>query len=202
MILKIQCKNGTTKIVFYDEILLGPGGLLPPYNPRDSRGQAYLQNFSRSKSSSSSSSSALDRDSDGGGGSACGAEQYVAYECVRSGADDLRVIVSSERVRVVTGANSGNSSDSLTIVTETGLGELVCCMPVTQEGKHYIEMMVRGGSALRRPRIRCDTEELARAVTRQVNYAKRLHEEAAHTLRTQDDQAIIIISIKFNLIIT
>lgn len=178
---------------------LGPGGLLPSYSPKDSSGQAYLRALASSSKSVTSSTSTGGGCSDGAGG--FGYELYVAYECVRSGADDLRVIVSSERVRVVTGGGgySGSSNDTmtamsphvtLTTVTETGLGELVACVPLAQDGKHYIEMTVRAGAgatAIRRPRIRCDTEELARAVSRQVNYAKRLHEEAAHTLQPTDD---------------
>lgn len=64
-------------------------------------------------------------------------EQLVAYESLRSGAEDLRIIVSTERVRVVAGTNG----HSLAIVIETHLRYLlfrdrnlfflfVCCILV------------------------------------------------------------------------
>lgn len=60
----------------------GPGGLLPAYNARHALGQQYLfalneRNF---------------------------AELFIGYESIRRGPqEDLRVLVSTERVRVFTG---------------------------------------------------------------------------------------------------
>lgn len=40
--------------------------------------------------------------------------------------------------------------------------------------------------AIKKPRVRCDSIDLAKAVTEQLNYAKRLHSERMHTLITSD----------------
>lgn len=73
---------------------LGPGGLLPSYSQKQSQGQQllYLVN---------------DR---------CYSERLVAYERLISGTENLRIIISSERVRIVAG-----SDHSLAVVLETHL---------------------------------------------------------------------------------
>lgn len=74
---------------------------------------------------------------------------------MRSGADDLRLIVGSERVRVVT----RNAADHLAVLTEVRLEEVAQCAPLSEDDRWYVELLVAGE---RRPRIRCDTEEIAR----------------------------------------
>lgn len=62
------------------------------------------------------------------------------------------------------------------------------------ESRHYIEitMHVSNSSsavyqdAIKKPKVRCDSADLAKAVTEQLNYAKRLHIERMHTLITGD----------------
>lgn len=147
----------------------GPGGLLPRYgNGRESRSQSHLHKICRDARN----------------------ELFVAYGPLRcSGVDDLRLIVSSERVRVVT---SGNNS-SLTVVTEVRLEDIVGCSPVedgSDKSKHYVELIVRGGNesnAIRRPRIRSDTEQVAKWASRQVNFARRMRAEKRHTLYSPDE---------------
>lgn len=150
---------------------MGPGGLLPRYSSgREARGQSYLHKICKGVRN----------------------EQFVAYGALRSSSiEGLRLIVSSERVRVVT---SGTNS-TMTVVTEVRLEDLVGCASVEdvssgEKTKHYVELVVRGGNepnVIRRPRIRCDTEQVARWASRQVNFARRMRSEKRHTLHSPDE---------------
>nr|CAD7207138.1 unnamed protein product [Timema douglasi]CAD7269570.1 unnamed protein product [Timema shepardi] len=119
-------------------------------------------------------------------------ELFVAYEYLRSGSDDLRVLISSERVRVFTVSSSANCC----VVIETHLGDLLQCQTVSPEeesnsggNRHYIELTMKlsdppigSQDRIKRPRIRCDNETIAKWVSRQVNYAKRMFEQRTNTL--------------------
>lgn len=62
---------------------------------------------------------------------------------------------------------------------------LVSCAAVAAEGAHFVELGVRGGGgaeALRRPRVQCDSAELAGWVAKHAAYARQLHHDRDHTL--------------------
>ncbi|XP_014236722.1 vacuolar protein sorting-associated protein 13D isoform X1 [Trichogramma pretiosum] len=153
----------------------GPAGLLPPYNSQQTEGQELLHSINNRDYS----------------------ELFVIYECLRTGADNLKVLVSNERVIVI----SGNSK---CVVTEVSLADLLYCQPthrIEANGStlHYIELTSRTESSnqmasfegaaemLRRPKVRCDNEEVAKWVSRQINYAKGMHEERRLTLTSTEN---------------
>ncbi|XP_058797313.1 intermembrane lipid transfer protein Vps13D isoform X2 [Phymastichus coffea] len=150
----------------------GPAGLLPPYNLQQTKGQELLYSIN-------------DHDF---------SELFVAYECLRSGFDNLKVLVTNERVIVISGGSKG-------IVTEVSLANLLHCQPthrLESNGMtlHYIELTSRadvgtihfdGPEILRRPKVRCDSEDIAKWVSRQINYAKGMHEERRLTLMSSDN---------------
>ncbi|KAK4875461.1 hypothetical protein RN001_011883 [Aquatica leii] len=149
--------------------VVGAGGLLPCYSAKQSQGQQYLYVVNKRNYS----------------------EQLVAYELLRSGSEDLRIIVSNEYVRIVT----GTKSNSLTTFLEVHISDVIQCQPVTlaegSEIRHYVDitMRVAGTNAalvytdpIKRPRIRCESMELAHSVSQQLSYAKRLYNDRLHTL--------------------
>ncbi|CAD1471583.1 unnamed protein product, partial [Heterotrigona itama] len=126
----------------------GPAGLLPPYNRQQAEGQEFLYIINEHNYS----------------------ELFVAYECLRSGTENLRVLVSNERVRVISGGTKG-------VVTEVSLADLLYCQPTHKLESngvtlYYIELISRSDSTitvnidgpelLRRPKVRCDNEEVAK----------------------------------------
>ncbi|XP_015113187.1 vacuolar protein sorting-associated protein 13D isoform X1 [Diachasma alloeum] len=151
----------------------GPAGLLPPYNCHHAEGQEFLYSINQRDYS----------------------ELYVAYESLCSGTENLSILVSNERVRVISGSTK-------TVVTEVSLADLVQCQP-TQVNEsngstlYYIELTSRidsaggvtfdGPEVLRRPKVRCDTEEIAKWVSQQINYAKGMHQERRLTLMSSDN---------------
>lgn len=139
----------------------GPAGLLPPYNPQQTEGQELLYSINNRNYS----------------------ELFVAYECLRTGTDNLKVLVSNERVIVI-------SSSSKAIVTEVSLADLLQCQPthrIESNGHtlHYIELTSRAEPAsnaqfdnpevvLRRPKVRCDSEDIAKWVNLNFSIAYQL----------------------------
>ncbi|XP_033219342.1 vacuolar protein sorting-associated protein 13D isoform X2 [Belonocnema kinseyi] len=150
----------------------GPAGLLPPYSYQQAEGQEFLYIINNRDYS----------------------ELFVAYECLRSGADNLKVLVSNERVRIISGGTKG-------VVTEVSLADLLQCQPTHKLESngltlHYIELTSRdsvastnlvGSEVLRRPKVRCDNEAVAKWVSQQINYAKGMHEERSLTLMSSDN---------------
>ncbi|GLH07616.1 Vacuolar protein sorting-associated protein 13D [Gryllus bimaculatus] len=138
----------------------GPSGLLPVYDKQQSEGQELLYSLNERNYS----------------------EVLVWYDCLLSGPDGLRVLVSSERVLVFTGSPSGGVST----VLQTPLGELAQCSLVSQQSPGdssvapYIELCNQ--DAGRRPRVRCDDIEIAKRVVHYINYAKSMFEERRHTV--------------------
>ncbi|XP_054285267.1 intermembrane lipid transfer protein VPS13D-like [Macrosteles quadrilineatus] len=138
-------------------------GLMPLYNQKQSRGQEYLYTINNYDYT----------------------ELFMAYEVLRSGCEDLRIIISSDIVRVF----SGNTFNSF---LQVHLRELVSCHPLSlYEGGttlHYIELAIRVEGALlsqepvKRPRVRCDTNTIAAWVSQQVNHARAIYIERQHTL--------------------
>lgn len=134
----------------------GSAGLLPPYNRQQAEGQEFLYIINEHKYS----------------------ELFVAYECLRSGTENLRVLVSNERIRVISGGTKG-------VVTEVSLADLLYCQPTHKlenngDTLYYIELISRldstiainvdGTELLRRPKVRCDNEEVAKRVSIIVKY--------------------------------
>lgn len=132
-------------------VACGPAGLLPPFNHEQAEGQEFLYSIN-------------DRDY---------SELFVAYEWLRSGAENLRVLVSNERVRVISG---GTTKD---VVTQVNLSDLLHCKPmhkIESNGStlHYIELISRteshsavsfdGSEIIKRPKVRCDSEDVAKWV--------------------------------------
>ncbi|XP_069683777.1 intermembrane lipid transfer protein Vps13D isoform X2 [Periplaneta americana] len=157
-----------------------PGGLLPHYTKQQSQGQEFLYSINKRNYS----------------------ELFMAYECLRTGAEDLRILVSSEMVRVF----SVGASGTCTIVVETHLSDLYHCLPTsrpndeprgsnsTDEPLHYIELKMRvdtvGLESIRRPLVRCDSEAVAKWVSQQVNYAKSMFEERRYTVISYGDNIL------------
>lgn len=151
----------------------GPAGLLPPYNYQQAEGQDFLYNINERNYS----------------------ELFVAHESLCGGTENLRVLVSNERVRVISGSTK-------TVVTEVSLADLVLCQPtqkIENNGVvvYYIELTSRidsagvaaydGPEVLRRPKVRCDSEDIAKWASQQINYAKGMHEERSLTLMSSDN---------------
>lgn len=74
---------------------------------------------------------------------------------------------------------------------------LVSCTAVCAEGAHLVELCVRGvgagagagAEAVRRPRVQCDSGELAAWLARCAAHARQLHRDLAHTLQPHADLA-------------
>ncbi|XP_046815359.1 vacuolar protein sorting-associated protein 13D isoform X1 [Vespa crabro] len=153
-------------------IASGAAVLLPPYNRQQAEGQEFLYSINNRDYS----------------------ELLLAYECLRSGTESLKVLVSNERVRVISGGTKA-------VVTEVNLADLFYCQPMHKNESngttlYYIELISRtdsgsltvdGSELLRRPKVRCDNEEVAKHVSRQINYAKGMHEERCLTLSSSDN---------------
>lgn len=138
-----------------------PGGLLPPYSYNQSKGQQHLflinkRNFT---------------------------EQFMAYETslCESRESRLRLLVSSENIWIFS-----RSEESTSIILSYNLSELITCRPVsvnieghkTKKLQHYIElclsipsksMQTSGHEVVKRPRVRCQTEEMAQKASRHVS---------------------------------
>jgi len=126
--------------------------LLPPYNRQQAEGQEFLYNINNHDYS----------------------EVFVAYENLCSGIENLKVLVSSENVRIISGGMK-------TIVTQVNLADLLRCQPMQKPQSnnvtlYYIELISRFDSSaavnldglvelLRRPKVRCDNEEIAKHVS-------------------------------------
>ncbi|XP_025991490.2 vacuolar protein sorting-associated protein 13D isoform X1 [Solenopsis invicta] len=156
-------------------VVSGSTGLLPPYNRQQAEGQEFLYSINNHDYS----------------------ELFVAYECLCSGSENLKLLVSNERVRVISGGTKA-------VVTQVNLAELLRCQPMQKVQSnnitlHYIELISRLDSSaavnldgladglLRRPKVRCDNEEVAKRVSQQINYAKGMHEERSLTLSSSDN---------------
>ncbi|KAG8283041.1 hypothetical protein J6590_023571 [Homalodisca vitripennis] len=141
---------------------------MPVYNQKQSRGQELLYTISNCDYS----------------------ELFMAYEVLRSGSEDLRIVISSEMVRVI----SGNTNN---MFLQVHMRELVSCQPLSlYEGGttlHYIELAIRvDGGALgqeptKRPRVRCDTGAVASWVSEKVNHVRTIYIERQHTLMANSE---------------
>lgn len=138
-----------------------PGGLLPSYSSRQSKGQQYLYLINRKNFM----------------------EKIIFYEPnVWSDKEArLRLLVSTEYVRVFSLCD-GNP----TVMFDCHLSEILSCHHLTTNtstskssssaSSYYIEISTNLPK-ITRPRIRCRTEECAEAVSRCINYAKSVFDE-------------------------
>ncbi|XP_049867189.1 intermembrane lipid transfer protein Vps13D [Pectinophora gossypiella] len=147
----------------------GAGGLLPRYCAAQAAGAALLHALN----------------------GADYAELFLAYRTVRGTPHDIRALLSTTYLRIFTCKHHQPQ-----IVMETHLSNLVSCVAVSSEGAHYVELGVRGGGggggaggaeAVRRPRVQCDSAELAGWVAKHAAYARQLYHEQVHTLLPHTD---------------
>ncbi|KMY99285.1 vacuolar protein sorting-associated protein 13D [Drosophila simulans] len=145
-----------------------PGGLLPLYSNRQSKGQQYLYLINQKNFS----------------------EKIISYEPNLWSDKEarLRLLVSTEYVRIFS-LSDGNP----TIMFECHVSEILSCHPVvTNAGttpstssrgstSHYIEISTNLPK-ITRPRIRCRSEECAEAASRCINYAKSVFDEREHAV--------------------
>lgn len=149
----------------------GCGGLLPRYCGAQAAGAALLYALNHTDYS----------------------EHFLAYRTVRDTPHDIRALLSDTYLRIITCKHT-----TPCIVMETHLSNLVSCTLVTSDGAYFVELGVRGGGAsgaagggaegaVRRPRVQCDSSELAAWVARHAAYARRLYHEHIHTLLPHTD---------------
>ncbi|KAH8368682.1 hypothetical protein KR084_004755 [Drosophila pseudotakahashii] len=145
-----------------------PGGLLPLYSTRQSKGQQYLYLINHKNFS----------------------EKIISYEADLWSDKEarLRLLVSTEYVRIFS-LSDGNP----TIMFECHVSEILSCHPVvTNVGStpstssrastsHYIEISTNLPKVTR-PRIRCKSEECAETASRCINYAKSVFDEREHAV--------------------
>lgn len=111
-------------------------------------------------------------------------ERFVAYRTVRGPPHDIRALLSDAHLRIVTCKHGPPQ-----VVMETQLGNLVSCAALQAGGAWFVELGVRGAGAeaLRRPRVQCDSAELARWLARTAAAARQLHHDRRHTLLPHAD---------------
>ncbi|GAB0099028.1 Vacuolar protein sorting-associated protein 13D [Sergentomyia squamirostris] len=156
-----------------------PGSLLPPYSYTQGKGQNILYTLNK-------------RDF---------TEQLMAYEpCLFDGEDSkLELLVSTENVWVFS-----RMEDGIAIIFTYHLSDLLSCHPVcvnVDQGHHkskkipqthYIELgltvttksptMSTVQENVKRPRVRCQSEDIAQRASRHINYAKGIYDEREQTL--------------------
>ncbi|XP_076064677.1 vacuolar protein sorting 13D isoform X4 [Oratosquilla oratoria] len=158
-------------------LVIGLNGMMPSYSTGQAAGQELLLTFDPSQT-----------------------EVFLGHEILREGPEDLKVLISSEQVRVFSQNDPG-----LTPVLTVYYRDLYQCQPIVlnvlEEQKHYIELTMKADKldisgvpgpseiACKRPKVRCDTRAIACKVAQQINYARNLHEELHQTVTEfEDDQ--------------
>ncbi|KAK3881484.1 hypothetical protein Pcinc_014068 [Petrolisthes cinctipes] len=170
---KLPCRIRLPRLV------VGLDGMLPRYCKAQATGQELLFSFHHASSS----------------------EIFLGYEVLREGEEDLRILISSEQVRVF---SQTDPTLSPTPVLSVGYRDLHQCKAIVlcpeEDQRHYIELTLKAewpdqynipqGSdmAYKRPKVRCDSHSIAKRVAQQINYARNLHEELRQTLLTQEEE--------------
>ncbi|KAH8288059.1 hypothetical protein KR018_011097 [Drosophila ironensis] len=143
-----------------------PGGLLPVYSNRQSKGQQYLYLINHKNFS----------------------EKIISYEANLWSDKEarLRLLVSTEYVRIFS-----LTDGTATVVFESHFSEILSChhlvtgtAPSTSSraaASYYIEISTNLPKVTR-PRIRCRSEECAEAASRCINYAKSVFDEREHAV--------------------
>nr|XP_018896804.1 PREDICTED: vacuolar protein sorting-associated protein 13D isoform X1 [Bemisia tabaci] len=153
---------------------VGPAGLLPVYSKHQSQGQQYLYTINEHDYS----------------------ELFMAYEILRPGSEDLRIVISTQMIRIFT----VNASNTPSVVTKINLNHILHCQPLILQGMegnwmYYIELKLHSDSTVRyfeedpvkKPRIRCETKDIAFWVSEQINYARNVYMERHMTLSSTAD---------------
>uniref|UniRef100_A0AAR5PHD2 UBA domain-containing protein n=1 Tax=Dendroctonus ponderosae TaxID=77166 RepID=A0AAR5PHD2_DENPD len=151
----------------------GPGSLLPKYDLKQSQGQQFLYTVNGNNYE----------------------ERLLAYQIVGNLSEDLLCIVSDKMIRIVTTSRA----PELTPVLECSLSDLESCNVIKEkesgDPRYYIEIAMHyTGStilvkpdAIKRPRVRCRSAELALTTAQQINYAKKLYVENLYTLSSDEN---------------
>lgn len=159
-------------------LCVGPGGLLPVYSEHQAQGQEFLFQLN-------------DRNFN---------EFFVAYEQLLAGSEDLRALISSEQVYIL----SRKTPSVNKIILTVPLGELYFCCTVKSttgvlgQTKIYLQfnmntdeilpLLNTTSKASKGPQVRCDSQEIADRVSQQVNYAKSLFEDRRNTVVIGDEK--------------
>ncbi|XP_075164386.1 vacuolar protein sorting 13D [Haematobia irritans] len=143
-----------------------PGGLLPSFSYRQSKGQQYLYLINKRNF----------------------VEKLIFYEpnlCNDKEAK-IRLLVSTEFVRIFS-----RCEEDPAIMIECHLSEVLSCHPLTTNANtsnatkvipnYYIEISTNLPKVTR-PRVRCQNEEIAERASRCINYAKTIFDEREHSL--------------------
>ncbi|CAL4145247.1 unnamed protein product, partial [Meganyctiphanes norvegica] len=160
-------------------LVIGLNGMMPRYSPTQADGQELLLSFSQNNE-----------------------EIFLGYEVLREGEEDLRVLISSNQVRVF---SQIEASLPPTIVLNVLYTELYSCRAVVVqmdeklEQKHYIELTMKADKAevsgvpqpsqqpCKRPKVRCDSRAIAHKVAQQINYSRNLHDELRQTVFSKEE---------------
>ncbi|XP_055378948.1 intermembrane lipid transfer protein Vps13D [Condylostylus longicornis] len=145
-----------------------PGGLLPRYSYTQAKGQQHLYLINKRNFT----------------------EQLMSYEPNLFDDRDskLRLLVSTEYVRIFS-----RTEEETTIILQFHLKEVLSCHPVTvnknegdakkiKRAQYYVEISSNVPNQSKRPRVRCQTEEMAEKASRQINYAKSVYDEREQSL--------------------
>ena len=156
-------------------LVIGPAGSMPVYSAKDAAGQEMLHRMNGRNF----------------------AEVYVANEQLRSGHENLQILVSSERVLVFSRLEESKESKLVLAISH---GDLVCARALSlpnkdedsTEDKFYIEFMLNDVDSSqeidqqKRPQVRCDSEKMSRLVVQQINYARNVFEELTQAVMEQE----------------
>nr|XP_014090945.2 vacuolar protein sorting-associated protein 13D isoform X1 [Bactrocera oleae] len=148
------------------------GGLLPAYSYRQAKGQQYLYIINRRNFT----------------------EKLMSYEPNLCNDKDakLRLLVTTEFIRIFS-----RCDEDPTIMFECHLSEVLSCHPLTTNvvnsgapggSKHapsfYIEISTNLPK-ITRPRVKCQTEEVAERAARCINYAKSVFDEREQSVASE-----------------
>lgn len=149
-----------------------PGGLLPAYSYRQAKGQQYLYIINRRNFT----------------------EKLMSYEPNLCNDKDakLRLLVTTEFIRIFS-----RCDEDPAIMFECHLSEVLSCHPLTTNvvnsgapggSKHtpsfYIEISTNLPK-ITRPRVKCQTEEVAERAARCINYAKSVFDEREQSVASE-----------------
>uniref|UniRef100_W8AYT3 Vacuolar protein sorting-associated protein 13D n=1 Tax=Ceratitis capitata TaxID=7213 RepID=W8AYT3_CERCA len=149
-----------------------PGGLLPAYSYRQAKGQQYLYIINRRNFT----------------------EKLMSYEPNLCNDKDakLRLLVTTEFIRIFS-----RCEEDPAIMFECHLSEVLSCHPLTTNvvnsgapsgSKHmpsyYIEISTNLPK-ITRPRVKCQTEEVAERAARCINYAKSVFDEREQSVANE-----------------
>ncbi|XP_054721064.1 intermembrane lipid transfer protein VPS13D-like [Uloborus diversus] len=171
-------------------ICVGPGGLLPRYSFQQGLGQEFLYTLNNQDYT----------------------ELFIAKEQIRSGSEDLHALISSEQIYFL---SSGSPPSSNVVLTVPFADLYKCCYTFSEAGvvgdvRHYLQLVMKAdnspGSVIvpneqgrrhsrtlsteavyKKPQVRCDSDDVARKVAMQINYAKSLHEERTYMVMNDDE---------------